>query len=145
MRVMVVLEGHGADEEKIAPTAEMLQEMGAFNEELVKAGIMLDGQGLQPSRNGAKVVFAGEDTSVVDGPFTESKELIAGFWLWEVASLAEAVEWAKRIPHDAHYGSEQTIELRPIMEIADFGDAYTPEIAEHEAKLSEQIKAQHGV
>ena len=144
MRVMVMIEGSGADEDKIAPTQEMLEQMGAYNEELVKAGIMLDGQGLKPSSTGARVVFEGGSTSVVDGPFTESKEIVAGYWLWEVGSLEEAVEWAKRCPTDPQYGSRQVLEVRPLFELEDFGSEYTPELAEHDAKLAEQIKAQHG-
>ena len=144
MRVMVMIEGSGADEDKVAPTQEMLEQMGAYNEELVKAGIMLDGQGLKPSSTGARVVFEGSSTSVVDGPFTESKEIIAGYWLWEVGSLEEAVEWAKRCPTDPQYGSRQVLEVRPLFELEDFGTEYTPELAEQDAKLAEQIKAQHG-
>jgi hypothetical protein len=144
MRVVVMIEGSGADEDKIAPTQEMLEQMGAYNEELVKAGIMLDGQGLKPSSTGARVVFEGGSTSVVDGPFTESKEIVAGYWLWEVGSLEEAVEWAKRCPTDPQYGHRQVLEVRPLFELEDFGSEYTPELAEHDAKLAEQIKAQHG-
>ena len=142
MKVMVILKGHGADEGKIAPTPEMFAEMGAYNEELVKAGIMRDGQGLLPSTTGAQIVFEGGNTSVVDGPFTESKELIAGYWIWEVESLQDAVEWAKRCPNDPSLGTS-ILELRQIAEVEDFGDAYTPEQAEHDAKLAEQIKAQN--
>lgn len=143
MRVMVMIEGYGSDEGKITPTEEMLTAMGAYNEELVKAGIMLDGNGLKPSAEGARVVFEGGTTSVVDGPFTESKELIAGYWIWEVTSLEEAVEWVKRCPSDPKYGATQIIEVRPIFEMEDFGEEYTPELRERDERMSEQIKAQH--
>lgn len=144
MRVMVVITGTGADEGKITPTQEMLAAMGAYNEELVKAGIMLGGEGLKPSTEGARVVFEVGDTSVVDGPFTESKELIAGYWLWQVSSLEEAVEWAKRCPSDPKYGATQVLEIRPLFEAEDFGAEYTPELQEANANLAEQIQAQHG-
>ena len=106
MRVMVMIEGAGADEDKIAPTEEMLAAMGAYNEELVNAGIMLDGQGLKPTSAGARVVFEGGTTSVVDGPFTESKEIIAGYWIWEVRSLEEAIEWVKKRSEERRVGKE---------------------------------------
>ena len=143
MRVMVMIEGAGADEDKIAPTEEMLAAMGAYNEELVNAGIMLDGQGLKPTSAGARLVFEGGTTSVVDGPFTESKEIIAGFWLWEVSSLEEAVEWAKKCPVDPDSGLRQVLELRPIFEAEDFGDEFTPELREKDAALAERIRGQH--
>ncbi|MGH8950162.1 MAG: YciI family protein [Acidimicrobiia bacterium] len=143
MRVMVMIEGSGADEDKIAPTQEMLEAMGAYNEELVKAGIMLDGQGLKPTSEGARVVFEGGSTSVVDGPFTESKEIIAGYWIWQVDSMEEALEWAKRCPTDPQYGGRQVLEIRPIFEMEDFGEEYTPELQEQDARLAEEIRAQH--
>ena len=133
MRVMVMIEGSGADEDKIASNQEMLDQMDAYNEELVKAGIRLDAQGLKPSSAGTRVVFEGGSTSVVDGPFTESKEIVAGFWLWEVGSLEEAVEWAKRCPTDPKYGSRQVVEVRPLWELEDF-----------DAEFAEQSKVQHG-
>ena len=144
MKVMVMIEGSGADEDKIAPTEEMLREMGAYNEQLVKAGIMLDGQGLHPTSKGARVVFEGGSTTVVDGPFTESKEIIAGYWLWEVSSLEEAVEWAKRCPTDPQYGARQVLEVRPIFSAEDFGAEYTDDLAAQDARLGEEIKARHG-
>ncbi|MFC7406697.1 YciI family protein [Georgenia alba] len=144
MRVIVMIEGAGADEDKIAPTPEMFEQMTAYNEELVKAGIMVGGEGLLPSAKGARVVFQAGETSVVDGPFTESKEVVAGYWLWEVSSLEEAVEWARRCPTDPKYGSAQTLEIRPIAELEDFGEALTPEVAEREARMTEQIRTQHG-
>ena len=144
MRVMVMITGNGADEDKIAPTQEMLAQMGAYNEELVKAGIMLDGQGLQPTAKAARVVFSGGETSVVDGPFTESKEIVAGYWIWQVSSLEEAVEWARRCPSDPSMGLEEVLEIRPIFEVEDFGAEYTPEQREKDERLAEQIRAQQG-
>ncbi|GAB7042917.1 MULTISPECIES: YciI family protein [Catenuloplanes] len=145
MRVMVMIKGRGADEVRIEPTTEMLAEMGRYNEELVKAGIMLGGDGLKPSSAGAKVVFAASgDTSVVDGPFTESKEIIAGYWIWQVSSMEEAIEWAKRCPHDAYYGAEQVLELRPFFEMDDFGDAMTPELRAKEEELARQVQSRQG-
>ena len=143
MKVMVSVMGTGADEEKIEPTPEMFEAMGAYNEELVKAGIMLDGQGLLPSAKGARVVFEGGKTSVVDGPFTESKELVGGFWIWQVDSLEEAVEWAKRCPSDPALGVTSTLDIRQIAEMEDFGDAYTPEQRERDEKIAAEIKAKH--
>jgi hypothetical protein len=143
MKVMVMIKGSGANEDKIEPTTEMFEAMGAYNEQLTKAGIMLDGQGLLPSAKGAQVVFQGGTTSVVDGPFTESKELIAGYWIWQVNSLEEAVEWAKRCPTDPSMGLEETLEIRQIAEAEDFGDAYTPEQAERDARIAAEIQAKH--
>ena len=144
MKVMVMIEGSGADEDKITPTEEMLREMGAYNEQLVQAGIMLDGQGLHPTSKGARVVFESGSTTVVDGPFTESKEIIAGYWLWEVSSLEEAVEWAKRCPTDPQFGARQVLEVRPMFSAEDFGDAYTEDLQAQDARLGEEIKARHG-
>lgn len=122
MRVMVMTKGDAADEDKGMPTQEMFEQMEAFNEQLVNAGIMLGGEGLKPSSVGAKVSFSTAGTSVVDGPFTESKEVIAGYWIWEVSSLAEAVEWAKRCPYDPAYGDSQVLEIRPMFDMADFAE-----------------------
>lgn len=144
MKVMVMVKSDGADEEKIAPTTEMFEAMGAYNEELVKAGIMLDGDGLKPTRAGAQVVFQGGTTSVVDGPFTESKEVIGGYWVWEVRTLEEAIEWAKRCPADQNGDVRSLLEIRPYATMEDFGDALTPELQEREAQLAEQLKAQRG-
>ena len=141
MRVIVMIKGTGADESKIAPTEEMLAAMGAYNEELVKAGIMLDGQGLKPSSDGAQVVFEGGTTSVVDGPFTESKEIVAGYWVWQVSSLEEALEWAKRCPSDPASGLRAVLEIRPIFEAEDFGPEYTPELRERDARLAAELQA----
>lgn len=143
MKVLVMIEGAGADEQAIAPTTEMFEAMGRYNEELVRAGVMLGGEGLLPSARGARVVFEGGTTTVVDGPFAEAKELIAGYWIWEVSSLEEAVEWAKRCPADAG-GPRAILEIRPIATVEDFGDAYTPEVAAQEARLADEIAKQHG-
>jgi hypothetical protein len=122
------------------PDQKILAEMGKFNEELVKAGIMLAGEGLQPTSKGARVRFSGSKRTVIDGPFTESKELIAGFWLWEVKSLDEAIEWVKRCPNP-HPG-ESEIEIRQVFETADFGAEFTPELREQEERLRAQIEKQ---
>ena len=122
MRLMVMTKGHGAEEGKGQPTQEMFEKMQAFNEQLVKAGVLLGGEGLKPSSAGAQVVFSAEATSVVDGPFTESKEVIAGYWIWEVSSFAEAVEWAKRCPFDPEYGETQVLEIRPLFDMSDFAE-----------------------
>jgi hypothetical protein len=122
VRVMVMTKGDAADEGKGLPTQEMFEKMEAFNEQLVNAGIMLGGEGLKPTSAGAKVSFSTAGTSVVDGPFTESKEVIAGYWIWEVSSLAEAVEWAKRCPFDPSYGDSQVLEIRPMFDMADFAE-----------------------
>jgi hypothetical protein len=119
------------------PSKQLLTDMGKFNEELVKAGIMLAGEGLTPSSKGARVKFSGAKRSVVDGPFAETKELVAGFWLWQVRSMAEAIEWVKRCPNPMMEDSE--IEIRPLFEAADFGDALTPELRESEQRLRQQI------
>lgn len=142
MKVLVMIKGSGADEGKIGPTEKMFREMGAYNEQLVKAGIMLDGEGLRPSSAGAKVVFEAGEVSVVDGPFTEAKEIVAGYWIWEVSSLDEALEWAKRCPTDAGLGARQVLEVRPYNTIEDFGEAYTPEVREQEERLAAEIAAQ---
>ncbi|MDP9842789.1 YciI family protein [Streptosporangium lutulentum] len=125
MKVMVVIKVSGADEDKIAPTREMVAEMEVYNEKLIKAGIMLDGGGLKPSSEGAQVVFEGGATSVVDGPFTESKEIIAGYWVWQVSSLEEAVEWARQCPANPDSGMREVLEVRPYYEDEDFADLGT--------------------
>ena len=128
MRVMVFVKANEDTEAGMPPDTEMLEEMGKFNEELVKAGIMLDGEGLQPSSNGARILFSGDQRSVVDGPFAETKELVAGYWVWQVRDLDEAIEWAKRCPNPT--GVESVLELRPVYELDDFGEAVTPEVRE---------------
>ena len=139
MRVIVMTKGAGADEGRAAPTQEMFEQMQAYNEALVNAGIMLGGEGLKPSAAGARVVFEPGATSVVDGPFTESKEIIAGYWIWEVSSLEEAVEWARRCPFDPAYGDTQVLEIRPLFEMADFEEAVTPETLARDQELHARV------
>jgi hypothetical protein len=134
MRVMVLVKASEESESGVLPTTAELTEMGKFNEELVKAGIMLAADGLKDSSNGKRVRFSGSDRTVIDGPFTETKELVAGFWIWEIASIEEAVEWLKRAPFDG--GSE--VEIRPIFGPDDFGDNLTPELREAEDRLRAQ-------
>ena len=136
MRFMILVKADEASERGEMPSEEMLAAMGAYNEELVKAGVMLAGEGLQPSSKGARVQFSGKDRSVVDGPFTETKELIAGYWLIQVKSLDEAIEWVKRCPNPME--GESQIEIRQVFEAEDFGDEYTPELREQ----GERIRAQ---
>ena len=131
MKVMVLVKASPASEAGEMPGTELLTEMGRFNEALVKAGILLAGEGLHPSSRGARVRFDGRQRTVIDGPFGETRELVAGFWLWQVRNLDEAIEWIKRAPFDG--GAE--IELRPVFEADDFGDALTPELREREARL----------
>lgn len=138
MRVMVIVKANADTEAGRMPSTEQLAEMGKFNEALVKAGIMLAGEGLHPTARGARVRFDGKQRTVIDGPFGEAKELIAGFWLWQVRNFDEAIEWIKRAPFD---GGEE-IELRPVFEADDFGDELTPELREQEARLAEQIQSQ---
>jgi len=137
---MVMVKATKDSEAGALPDQKILVEMGKFNEELVKAGIMLAGEGLQPTSKGARVRFSGSKRTVIDGPFTESKELIAGFWLWEVKSLDEALEWVKRCPNP-HPG-ESEIEIRQVFETADFGAEFTPELREQEERLRAQIEKQ---
>jgi hypothetical protein len=137
MKVMVMVKASKGSEAGEMPSKQLLTDMGKFNEELVKAGIMLAGEGLTPSSKGARVTFSGAKRSVVDGPFAETKELVAGFWLWQVRSMAEAIEWVKRCPNPMMEDSE--IEIRPLFEAADFGDALTPELRESEQRLRQQI------
>ena len=139
MRFMVMVKGDAETEAAAGPTEEMLTEMGKFNDELVKAGVMLAGEGLHPSSKGVRVHFAGDKRIVVDGPFPEAKELIAGFWIWECSSLEEAIEWAKRCPNPT--GVESDLEIRQIFETEDFGDAMTPELREQEERQRAAIEA----
>ena len=138
MRVMVMVKANKDSEAGVMPSEQMLREMGNFNEELVKAGIMLAGDGLHPSSKGAKVRFSGTQRTVIDGPFAEAKELIAGYWIWQVKSMDEAIEWAKRCPNPT--GEESELELRPLFEAEDFGAEFTPELREQEARVYEQAK-----
>ena len=137
MRVMVLVKATEDSEAGLMPSTELLEAMGRFNEELVKAGIMLAGEGLKPSAQGKRVAFDGPARTVVDGPFAETRELVAGFWLWEVKDMAEAVEWVRRCPNPMPGPSE--IEIRPLYEMADFGEALTPEVAELHARNREQL------
>jgi hypothetical protein len=137
MRFMILVKATKESEAGILPTQEQLAEMGRFNEELVKAGVMLAGEGLHPSSKAARVQFSGKKRTVIDGPFAEAKELIAGFWLIQAKSLAEAIEWVKRVPFTGNPESE--IEIRQVFEAEDFGDAYTPEIREQEERLRAQV------
>ena len=137
-RFMVMVKASESSEAGVMPTPELLSAMGAYNEELVKAGVMLAGDGLHPSSKGARVRFSGDKRSVIDGPFAETKELVAGFWLWEVKSLAEAIEWVKRVPNPA--GTHHEIEIRQVYEMEDFGEAFTPELREQESRLREQVE-----
>ena len=140
MRVMVMVKATADSEAGVMPSQELLAEMTAFNEEIANAGVMLAGEGLKPSAEGARVRFSGTERTVVDGPFTETKELVAGFWLWQVSSLEEAIEWARRIPNPT--GEEGEVEIRPVFEDDDFGDELTPELREREARLRERTAAQ---
>jgi len=137
MRVMVMIKANADTEAATMPTEQELTEMGNYNEELVKAGVMLGGEGLHPSSKGARVMFSGDRRTVVDGPFTEAKELVAGFWLWQVRSMEEAVEWVKRCPNPT--GAESMIEIRQVFEAADFGDVMTPALKEQEDRLRAEI------
>ena len=138
MKVMVIVKASKASEAGQMPSQQLLTEMGKFNEELVKAGIMLAGEGLQPSSKGARDHFSGKNRAVIDGPFAETKELIAGYWLWKVSSLQEALDWVKRCPNP--HEEECDIEIRPVFEIEDFGDAATPEVRERDARLRAQVE-----
>ena len=139
MRVMILLKANADSEAGVMPSERLLSEMGAYNEELVKAGMMLAGEGLHPSSRGARVIFSGSERSVIDGPFTETKELIAGFWLWQVKSMDEAIEWVKRCPSPLE-GGEAEIEIRTVFEAEDFGDEFTPELREQEERLRAQVE-----
>src|SRR5436305_2301733 len=140
MRVMVIVKANKESEAGILPSKELLTEMGKYNEELVKAGVMLAGEGLHPTSKGVRVKFNGKQRTVTDGPFTETKELIAGFWLWQVKSKEEAIEWLKRAPFDG--GTE--IELRQVFEMEEFGQNLTPELREQEERVREQASSRTG-
>jgi len=139
MRVMVIVKGTKNSEAGTLPSEKLLNEMGKYNEELVKAGIMVAGEGLHPSVKGKRVVFSGGKRTVVDGPFAEAKELVAGYWIWQVKSMDEALEWVRRCP-DPMPGEEGVLELRPILEVEDFGANATPEVREREARLRAEIE-----
>jgi len=140
MRFMVIVKATQQSEAGVLPDEKLITEMGRFNEELSKAGVMLAGEGLHPTSKGARVKFSGDKRTVTDGPFPETKELVAGFWLWQVKSKQEAIEWAKRCPNP-HPGMESEIEIRQVFEAEDFGDALAPEIREQEARLRKQTAA----
>jgi hypothetical protein len=142
MRVMVMVKATKESEAGEMPSQELLTEMGKFNEELVKAGVMLAGEGLHPSSKGARVRFSGDKRTVTDGPFAETKELVAGYWLWQVRSMDEAIEWAKRCPNPMEGGGE--LEIRQVFEAEDFGDELTPELREQEERLRAQIAEREG-
>jgi hypothetical protein len=137
MRVMVLVKATEESEAGRMPNEQELREMGNFNEELVKAGVMLAGEGLHPSSKGARVEFSSGEPKVIDGPFAETKELIAGYWLWQVKSLDEAIEWVKRAP----FQPGNVVEVRPVFEPDDFGEAFTPELREQEERLRQQTEA----
>jgi len=137
MRVMVIVKGSKDSEAGILPSRELFDEMGKFNEQLAKAGIMMAAEGLKPTSKGARVKFSGKSKTVIDGPFAETKEIIAGFWLWRVKSLDEAIEWLKRAPFD-----QTEVEIRPLYETEDFGETFTPEMKERGERLRQQIAGQ---
>lgn|ERR1700736_118106 len=141
MRFMILIKASKESEAGVLPSEQLLTEMGQFNEELVKAGVMLAGEGLQPSSKGARVKFAGAKRTVVDGPFAETKELIAGFWLWQVKSMDEALAWVKRIPNPT--GEQGEVEIRQVFEADDFGANLTPEARKREERLRSQAAARH--
>ena len=140
MKVMVIVKATADSEAGVMPTHELISEMVAFNEQLIKAGIMKDGDGLKPSSQGARVRFHGKQRTVIDGPFAETKELVAGYWIWEVKSLAEAIEWVKRCPNPMPGDSE--IEIRQVFENEDFGEQLTPELRAQEDRVRAQIAKQ---
>ena len=137
MRVMVLVKANADSEAGVMPSEAMLTAMGRFNEELVKAGVMLAGEGLHPTSKAARVRFSGSQRTVIDGPFSETKELVAGFWLWQVKSMDEAIEWLKRAPFD----DDAEIEIRPVFEAEDFGAELTPELREQEERLRAEVAA----
>ena len=141
MRVMVIIKANKDSEAGVPPDERLLTEMGNFNEELVKAGVMLAGEGLHPSSKGKRVKFSGDKRTIIDGPFAETKELIAGFWLWKVKSMDEAVQWVKRSPNPFP-GADSEVEIRQIFEAEDFGAEYTPELREQDDRLRSQMEKQ---
>jgi hypothetical protein len=139
MRAVVMIKATEQSEAGEMPSEELLSQMTAFNEELVKAGVMLAGEGLHPSSRGVRVFFSGDERKVVNGPFAETKELVAGYWVWQVKSMDEAIEWVKRIPNPD--GVESTVEIRPVFEVDDFGDELTPELREKNEQLRQEVEA----
>jgi hypothetical protein len=138
MRVMVIVKANKDTEAGVMPSEQLLKEMGNYNEQLVQAGIMLAGEGLHPTSKGVRIKFSGSSRTVIDGPFAETKELIAGYWLWRVKSIQEAIEWAKRCPNPT--GEESILEIRPVFEAEDFGEEFTPELREQEERLRAQAE-----
>ena len=141
MRVMVLVKANKDSEAGVLPDEKILTEMGRFNDDLIEAGLLLAGEGLHPSSKGARVRFSGAKRTVIDGPFTEAKELIAGFWIWQVKSMEEAIEWVKRCPNPQR--TETEVEIRPVFELDDFGPAVTPELREQEERLRAQSAAKN--
>lgn len=141
MRVMVIVKATKNSEAGLMPSEQMLADMGRYNEELVKAGIMLDGDGLQPTAKAKRIQFSGGTRTVIDGPFAETKELIAGYWVWQVRSMEEAVEWARRCP-DPMPGEDAELEIRPFYEAEDFGAEFTPELRAQEERLRAEVERQ---
>ena len=137
MRFMVIVKANADSEAGVMPSEQLLREMGNYNEELVKAGVMLAGEGLHPSNRGKRIGFDGDKRTVIDGPFAETRELLAGFWLWEVKSMEEAVTWLQRAPFDA----DAELEIRPVVEADDFGKEFTPELRKQEERIRERISA----
>jgi hypothetical protein len=140
MRVVVFVKATDSSEAGEMPSTELLTAMGKFNEELVSAGVMQAGEGLHPSSRGKRVRFSGGNRTVIDGPFAETKELVAGFWIWNVSSMDEAIEWAKKCPNPMN--EESDLEIRPVFEAEDFGEAFTPELQEQETRLRERLESQ---
>ena len=139
MRVMVVIKATERSEAGELPSQELLEEMTAYNEALLRAGVMLAGDGLQPTSKGVRVEFSGTERRVIDGPFADTKELLAGFWMWQVTSLDEAIEWVRRIPNPD--GDHSVVEIRPVFEAADFGDEFTPVLRDREARIEQQLRS----
>lgn len=142
MRFMIIVKADKNSEAGVLPDKKLLEEMGKYNEELAKAGVMLAGEGLQPSSKGARVKFSGNKRTVIDGPFSETKELVAGFWLFQVRSKEEAIEWVKRAPNPFP-GTEAEIEIRQVFEAEDFGSEFTPELREQEERVRQQVAQKH--
>ena len=143
MRVMVIIKATKSTEAGVLPSEQLLADMTKFNEQLVQAGVMLGGDGLKPSSKGKRVRFSGDQRLVTDGPFAETKEVIAGYWVWQVKSMDEAVEWVRRCPHPMP-GEDTEIEIRPFFEAEDFGAEFTPELREKEERLRAEVERQHG-
>lgn len=141
MKVMVIVKASKSSEAGEMPSEQLLREMGNYNEELVRAGIMLAGDGLHPSSKGVRIRFSGKDRTVINGPFAETKELIAGYWIWQVKSMQEAIDWLKRCPNP--HNDESEVEIRQIFEADDFGEAFTPELREQEERLRAEVAKRH--